>query len=67
MPIAYMFDEEVGLFHYGPKHPMKPFTITVTHSLVRSFKLDMKMTIIKPEILPFSYHTKDYLENLGEA
>lgn len=66
MAIAYMFDEEVGLFHYGPKHPMKPFRITVTHSLVRSFKLDRKMTVIKPEVVPFSYHTREYVESLGK-
>lgn len=67
MPIAYMFDEEVGLFHYGPKHPMKPFRITVTHSLVKSFGLDRKMTIFKPEVLPLSYHTTEYLKNLGQC
>jgi histone deacetylase 3 len=65
MAIAYMFDESVGLFHYGPKHPMKPFRIAVTHSLVRSLRLDRKMTIIKPEMLPFTYHPESYIENLG--
>ncbi|KAH9410801.1 histone deacetylase [Ordospora pajunii] len=65
MPIAYMFDEEVGLFHYGPRHPMKPFRIAVTHSLVRSFGLDKKMTVLAPQTCPLTYHPKDYLDGLG--
>lgn len=60
-----MYDEEVGLFHYGPKHPMKPFRIAITHSLVKSLGLDKKMTIVKPEMLPFTFHEKTYLDNLG--
>lgn len=65
MAIAYMFDEDVGLFHYGPKHPMKPFRIAVTHSLVRSFGLDRKMTVVRPEPLSFPYHSREYLDTLG--
>ncbi|WEL39458.1 histone deacetylase 1 [Encephalitozoon hellem] len=66
MAIAYIFDEEVGLFHYGPRHPMKPFRTVLTHSLVKSFGLDKKMTIVKPATTSLTYHTKEYLENLGK-
>ncbi|EQB61607.1 histone deacetylase 3 [Vairimorpha apis BRL 01] len=65
MRIGYIYDETVGLYHYGPKHPMKPFRLTVTHSLVKSLNLQNKMTILKPKVENLTYHTYDYFNNLG--
>ena len=31
--VAYFYDPEVGNYHYGPGHPMKPHRLSVTHSL----------------------------------
>lgn len=66
MKIGYMFDETVGLYHYGPKHPMKPFRIMVTHSLVKSMKLENKITVLKPQLEKLKYHTESYFKQLGK-
>lgn len=67
MTIAYLFDDSVGFYHYGPRHPMKPFRISVTHSLVKSLGLDKQMTIFKPETKKMTYHPEEYLESLGSV
>lgn len=64
MRAAYIFDKEIGNFHFGPKHPMKPHRIALTHSLVRSYNLDRYFDIIDPQIKPIlSYHPKNFLNN----
>lgn len=61
---AYIYDEEIGNFHFGAKHPMKPHRITFTHSLVHSYKLDTHFDIIEPEIEPIkSFHPPSFLKN----
>ncbi|KAM0676221.1 Histone deacetylase 3 [Gurleya vavrai] len=70
MKIGYIFDEEVGNFHYGQKHPMKPHRIALTHSLVHSYKLDKKIDIIKPVTTEESkklfqnYHGIEYIDSI---
>ena len=46
--IAYFFDPDVGNFHYGPGHPMKPHRLAVTHNLVLHYGMDKKMQMYKP-------------------
>lgn len=46
--IIYFWDSEVGKFHYGPGHPMKPQRLAMTHSLVFNYNLHKKMDIYKP-------------------
>ena len=43
--VAYFYDPEVGNFHYGQLHPMKPHRIAVTHSLVLNYGLHKKMQV----------------------
>lgn len=43
--IAYFHDLEVGNFHYGPSHPMKPHRLALTHALVSSYDLLKKMKV----------------------
>ncbi|KCZ75761.1 hypothetical protein H311_03255, partial [Anncaliia algerae PRA109] len=64
MRYAYIYDEEIGNFHFGSKHPMKPHRITFTHSLVHSYKLDNYYDIIEPELEPIkTFHKPDFLKN----
>ena len=49
VPIYY-FDPVVGAFHYGPRHPMKPHRIHITHSLVLSYRLQNHMHLYKPKL-----------------
>ncbi|CAG9812329.1 unnamed protein product [Chironomus riparius] len=46
--VSYAFCEEVGNFHYGSFHPMKPHRLAVTHHLVMSYGLHKKMKIFRP-------------------
>lgn len=52
--IAYIYDENIGYYYYGQKHPMKPHRITLTNTLVKSYNLDKKMDIFKPEKIDIS-------------
>ncbi|MGH0147589.1 UNVERIFIED_CONTAM: hypothetical protein FKN15_010849 [Acipenser sinensis] len=42
---AYFYDPDVGNFHYGGGHPMKPHRLSLTHSLVLHYGLYKKMMI----------------------
>lgn len=52
--VTYFWDPEVGNYHYGPNHPMKPHRLAVTHSLVMNYGLHKKMNIYRPYMA--SYH-----------
>lgn len=66
--VAYFYDPEVGVHHYGPGHPMKPHRLAVTHSLVLHYGLQDKMEVVTPspavhtEITRF--HNKEYIDFL---
>ncbi|EDV23034.1 Histone deacetylase 3 [Trichoplax sp. H2] len=66
--VMYFYDPEVGNFHYGKGHPMKPHRISLTNSLVLSFGLHKKMTMFRS--IPASdfnlcrFHAYDYIEFL---
>lgn len=66
--ICYFYDRNVGNFHYGIQHPMKPHRMTLTHHLVMNYGLLDKMTVIKPNKLTdeelSKYHTMEYLDFL---
>ncbi|KAK6090433.1 hypothetical protein P3W45_000530 [Vairimorpha bombi] len=66
MAVGYIFDDSVGIYHYGPKHPMKPYRIMITHSLVKSLGLENKMTVLKPQIEKITYHSAKYFRDLGK-
>ncbi|XP_042646138.1 histone deacetylase 3 isoform X1 [Tyto alba] len=43
--VAYFYDPDVGNFHYGAGHPMKPHRLALTHSLVLHYGLYKKMIL----------------------
>ena len=43
--VCYFFDSDIGNFHYGPGHPMKPMRVRMCHSLVMNYGLYKKMEI----------------------
>lgn len=43
--VCYFFDSDIGNFHYGAGHPMKPMRIRMCHSLVMNYGLYKKMEI----------------------
>ena len=45
--VVYFYDPDVGNFHYGPGHPMKPHRLAVTHSLVLNYGLHKRMQVFR--------------------
>lgn len=46
--VLYFYDPDVGNFHYGACHPMKPHRLSVLHSLVVNYGLHKHMQIYRP-------------------
>ncbi|KAB0791481.1 hypothetical protein PPYR_03281 [Photinus pyralis] len=46
--VSYFYNPDVGNFHYGTGHPMKPHRLSVIHSLVLNYGLHNKMQIYRP-------------------
>ena len=67
--VAYYYDSEVGNFHYGPGHPMKPFRIHLTHDLVINYNLYRSMSIYRPRLLTAkemtTFHSEEYISFLS--
>jgi len=66
--VSYFYDADVGNFHYGPRHPMKPHRLALTHNLVLHYDLWKKMEIYRPyRATPEDcarFHTEDYIDFL---
>ncbi|KAH3674642.1 hypothetical protein WICMUC_003188 [Wickerhamomyces mucosus] len=66
--VSYHYNPRVSEYHYGVKHPMKPFRLMLTDHLVIGYKLYEKMDLYTPkpaskdELLEF--HSNDYIEFL---
>src|SRR5258708_5103208 len=66
--VSYHFNEDVSKFHFGARHPMKPFRLMLTDHLVLGYNLHEKMDLYKPrratkdEILAF--HAEEYVDFL---
>eukprot|EP01134_Creolimax_fragrantissima_P006046 CFRG6046T1 len=69
--VAYFFDSDVGNFHYGPGHPMKPQRLALTHDLVLNYGLYKKMEVYRPyratELDMQRFHAPDYVSFLKRA
>merc|ERR1719491_311199 len=67
--VVYYYDSEVGNFHYGPGHPMKPFRIHLTHDLVINYNLYRHMSIYRPHLITAkqmtTFHSDDYIAFLS--
>ncbi|CEF62329.1 Histone deacetylase 3 [Strongyloides ratti] len=69
--VVYYFHPDVGKFHYGEKHPMKPQRLSAMHSLVLNYGLDKYMTVMEPApcsaIDMQAFHSKEYIDFLQNA
>ncbi|CAB4391471.1 unnamed protein product [Rhizophagus irregularis] len=69
--VSYFHHKDVGNFHFGLQHPMKPHRLTLTNNLVLSYGLHKKMTVYCPpkatddELMEF--HETDYIKFLKEV
>ena len=66
--VAYYYDCEVGNYHYGQGHPMKPHRVRMTHNLIVNYGLYKKMTAfrMKPASAQamMRFHGDDYIDFL---
>ena len=66
--VAYFFDADVGNFHYGIGHPMKPHRLSLTHNLVVNYGLHKKMEVFRPNQATkydmCRFHAEDYIHFL---
>ncbi|EGF80610.1 hypothetical protein BATDEDRAFT_24371 [Batrachochytrium dendrobatidis JAM81] len=66
--VSYYYHDDVGLYHYGPQHPMKPHRIRMTHNLVVNYGLYKKLEINRPTPATLKemtkFHSDDYIEFL---
>lgn len=61
--MGYYFDEEIGLYTFKKGHPMRPFRVKVTDSLIRAYGMQNYMTLYDssyigiPETNMTEYHS----------
>lgn len=69
--VSYHFNPKVSQYHYGVKHPMKPFRLMLTDHLVSSYGLHKVMDLYetrsasKEELM--SFHSEDYVNFLAKV
>jgi histone deacetylase 1/2 len=73
--VSYYFNKEIGNFHYGLNHPMKPLRVKMTHELVKNYGLLSKMDMMQPELhteiinsIDFTkFHSDEYVDFLSRV
>lgn len=63
--VTYFYHDEIGDYHYGPGHPMKPHRLALTNSLVIAYGLHRHMNIYQAvPCLDYDFltcHSEDYI------
>ncbi|KTW31928.1 histone deacetylase HOS2 [Pneumocystis jirovecii RU7] len=66
--ISYHHEEEVGNFHFGEGHPMKPHRLTLTNHLILGYGLHKYMDIYRPRRATDEeleqFHSSEYIDFL---
>lgn len=66
--VSYFYEPNVGNYHYGTGHPMKPHRLSLTHNLVFAYDLHKKMDIFRPYSATTydmtRFHSDDYIHFL---
>jgi len=69
--VCYFYDANVGNYHYGPGHPMKPHRIRMCHGLVMNYGLYKKMEIYRAKPANkwemTQFHTDEYIDFLSRV
>ncbi|CAD6193945.1 unnamed protein product [Caenorhabditis auriculariae] len=69
--VVYYFHPEVGNFHYGRHHPMKPQRLQALNNLIISYNIHKKMKVVElprlgaEELMRF--HSEDYVNFLQKV
>lgn len=66
--VSYFYDNEIGNYHYGQAHPMKPHRVRMTHDLVVNYDMYKKMEVFRPPLISAAdmtrFHSDDYINFL---
>jgi len=66
--IAYFYDCEIGNYHYGQGHPMKPHRVRMAHNLIVGYGLYKDMEVFRPPLVDhldmMRFHSDDYINFL---
>jgi hypothetical protein len=66
--VAYFYDEEIGNFYFGAKHPARPTRVAMTHELIKHYGLMNQMEVFIPHFASDKqltmFHSDDYIEFL---
>ncbi len=69
--VSYHANPEMEKHHFGQTHPMKPWRLTLTKSLVSSYGMPFAMDNYNTRAATYeelaSFHASDYLDYLGTA
>jgi histone deacetylase 1/2 len=66
--VSYFYDSEIGNFHYGEGHPMKPHRVRMAHHLIVTYGLYEHMEAFRPQLIKQAeitkFHSDDYVNFL---
>lgn len=66
--VSYFYQSDVGLYYYGPGHPMKPHRMRMAHQLILAYGLYRKMEVYRPrpatDFQIQGFHAEDYVDFL---
>lgn len=59
---------QIGNYHYGPGHPMKPHRVRMAHNLIVNYELYKDMQVFRPKLISDAdftrFHSDDYVHFL---
>jgi histone deacetylase 1/2 len=68
--VAYFYNYQIGKFHYGKEHPMKPKRIAMAHNLIVNYGLYRYLDVYQSREASFKelkkFHDNDYLQYLSK-
>ena len=63
--IDYFYDAQIGNFHYGEGHPMRPHRVRLTHHLVVNYGLYKHLNVFRPKLATKAdmnaFHSDEYI------
>ena len=68
--VDYFYDAQIGNFHYGEGHPMRPHRVRLTHHLMVNYGLYKHVNVFRPKPATradmAAFHTDDYMRFLQD-
>ena len=69
--VSYHANPEVEKMHFGPKHPMKPWRLTLTNKIIMAYGMHEAMDVYLSRAATYQemtdYHKQDYIEFLRRS